>query len=1266
MRKSIHRLLKYTNFLITIITIVVGGFSVDVASGRLAENFYSGVPLPGECLVQFSGDINKTEAISALNRNSIRFRSMIFDRYANRALVSYDPESASVIEGITDGKAKISGIKYVSPAYGDEKCREFLIDEIAVVLESPAGIDRIESWCSLNGCSVIRIRQWYDYTGVLIRVDNFSEERLSTACSELAGFEESYLVQPNVLKFSDPASVNPDDTYFDDQWALKNTGMNGWLEDADIDAPEGWELARGSSEIIIAVLDMGVDVEHEEFIDKIVAPYNAVDGTDEQTPNDWDAHGTCCAGIAAARTDNNKGIAGVNWNAQIMPIKIGYTPEPGGQRMVTDYWASDGILTAAQRGADVLSNSWYTTPSDLIDLAFYTVYQTGRDGRGCISVAAAGNFNSDLVYPASLPETFAVGATSPCDERKSPTSCDGETWWGSNYGQGLDVMAPGCYIWTTDITGGGGSNPGNPAYGDPLGDYVSRFRGTSSATPQVAGLAAIILSIDPEMTAFEVQQLIIDNTDDLGPQGWDEEFGYGRINIFKTISAMDRVIRVDGNIREDQVWKHGNVYLVENSVNIESDVTITIEGGTVVKFNPEESMEVNGILRLEGTAGYPVVFTSYRDDEYGGDTNGDGPSNGQMCDWGKITINNPASEFHDVIMRYAGHDWVPLPYDRSLETVALYDGIQDCTFQYCGGNSRGVIDINESEDFQFIISDLTFENCDYWAINYNASPTIPPHLVNVDVSGAQGIYMRYEQNGSPVIAYCVVSDFNSGDGIYYYGGYSYVSHPQIFNNRVDGGSYSTGITVWSGGDQSSIRFNEIINNQDGIRLENYSGEVYSNNIEGNSGYGLINNSGIITIDADSNWWGAPDGPSGGGSGSGDAISGNIAYQPYLTEPASFYGPPDIVVNHDAFHVDMHPAEIIAKQFRITNRGQSELVYDVYEIDSIPGMNMNDIDIQTLNNPLSDDYKRIAGYIVDHDNRDDVSWLEPVPVSGALDTGQTKDIMVNFYSGEMVPDRYSCLLSVVSNDPARPVYNLPVYLNVEQPVEFSVIMLPDDPPAHVPHTGGEFGYTGTLRNNTGQYQTLDLWLTVQTPVGEVLGPFYKVDNIRMAPYETMVAANLSKYVPGDMMAGDYIFSAIGGDYPDKTDSCSFIVTKDNFRGNKDDGNEKISYSGEAVFIGEPWFRNSGDENLPLVLSLGNNYPNPFNAATSISYELPYPADVRLEVYNLMGQRVTRLAGGYHKAGRYSVNWDASDYSSGVYFYRLTAGDATIVKRMTLLK
>ncbi|MFP2906733.1 S8 family peptidase [Pyxidicoccus sp. 3LFB2] len=317
----------------------------------------------------------------------------------------------------------------------------------------------------------------------------------------------------------------PTDPNLSSQWGLQK-----------IRAMEAFDISMGSPSISIAIIDEGVNVAHEDLSCKLPG-YDAVTQTDNQEPQPGDGHGTSCAGIAAARANNSRGGVGVAPNCLVMPIRIA-RGLPNGNWFTTDAMIADGLRKAVSRGADVLSNSWGGgSPSSVITSAFTFAQTNGRGGRGCPIAIATGNEDRRGVgYPANLsptiPGLLAVGASNQWDQRKSRTSRDGETWWGSNYGPEVDVVAPGVKIFATDITGAAGYGAGN---------YVPDFNGTSSATPHVAGLMGLILSVDPDLRSWEVEDIIKLSADELGAAGRDEEFGFGRINCRRALEATSRL-----------------------------------------------------------------------------------------------------------------------------------------------------------------------------------------------------------------------------------------------------------------------------------------------------------------------------------------------------------------------------------------------------------------------------------------------------------------------------------------------------------------------------------------------------------------------------------------------------------------------------------------------------------------------------------------------------------------------------------------------------
>jgi subtilisin family serine protease len=299
-------------------------------------------------------------------------------------------------------------------------------------------------------------------------------------------------------------------------------------------ASDAWPIQQGAADIKVAILDEGVDTAHPDLAAAIAAggTYDAADGDSYQEPNPWDGHGTACAGLAAAIPANDVGIRGVGGGCSIMTARIAQSNFDGGPWVTTNEGIASAIHWCWTSGADVLSNSWGGgAPSNDITEQFEKARRLGRGGRGCIVVIAAGNEHSRVSFPGTLPNVLTVSASNQYDEAKTPTSNDGETWWGTNHGPEIDVAAPGVQNLTTDISGGGGYDPS---------DYAQRFNGTSSATPIVAGACALILSANPTLTEAEVRDIIGVTADKAGAipyvAGRNDYFGRGRLNVLAAVT----------------------------------------------------------------------------------------------------------------------------------------------------------------------------------------------------------------------------------------------------------------------------------------------------------------------------------------------------------------------------------------------------------------------------------------------------------------------------------------------------------------------------------------------------------------------------------------------------------------------------------------------------------------------------------------------------------------------------------------------------------
>ncbi|PCJ89503.1 MAG: hypothetical protein COA57_01875 [Flavobacteriales bacterium] len=365
---------------------------------------------------------------------------------------------------------------------------------------------------------------------------------------------------PNMLHTLSVTSVN--DPLFDRQWALLNEGtsiQDNGTPDADMDVDSAWTITTGSPFIKVAVLDSGVDTLHEDLVDNLLPGFDAFDTTKGYPYLTFqeDGHGTCCAGIIAAAGNNNIGSVGVAYNCKIIPVRIFFYIDILGPVMPysTTQAGADGLNWAAYDAkADVMSNSWGLPDDQIAQFGFDTAfgndaliqaYLTGRSGKGVPMLFSAGNDPDPFtIWPSSRPQTIAVAATSMCDELKSSSDCSPENW-GSNHGKDLDISGPGVRITTSDMTGTNGFSSN---------DYNFAFNGTSAACPNVAGVMALILSVDSNYKVGTARKILESSCEKVGGYAydsvkthgtWSMELGYGRVNAYNAVQLAQLMIGVD-------------------------------------------------------------------------------------------------------------------------------------------------------------------------------------------------------------------------------------------------------------------------------------------------------------------------------------------------------------------------------------------------------------------------------------------------------------------------------------------------------------------------------------------------------------------------------------------------------------------------------------------------------------------------------------------------------------------------------------------------
>lgn len=357
-------------------------------------------------------------------------------------------------------------------------------------------------------------------------------------------FFESNCFASSTPAFSSVSHTTVADPYYQYQWGLRNTGQYGGIANIDIDAENAWELTGGYP-IRVVVIDTGIDYSHPD-INKGFVSYDAYTNEEHNMScviYNGIAHGTCCAGIIGARK-NNVGVVGVAPAAEIIGVTV-----PFDTYHITPEVIARAFAWAYKNGAQVISCSWrHDVQSDLIDAAINEAATKGRNNKGTVIVFASGNYNTTPSYPSTLSAVLCVGAIDMDGKRKIPGAW-GSTW-GSNYGEDLDVVAPGVAITTTDITGNKGYSPtgkgpeniNTPIFSD--GNYVSFFNGTSAAAPFVSGVAALMLAKNNDLTNLEVYKIIRETCTKLPTYNytsktygqWNNEVGYGLVNAYQAVS----------------------------------------------------------------------------------------------------------------------------------------------------------------------------------------------------------------------------------------------------------------------------------------------------------------------------------------------------------------------------------------------------------------------------------------------------------------------------------------------------------------------------------------------------------------------------------------------------------------------------------------------------------------------------------------------------------------------------------------------------------
>ncbi|MGB5106196.1 MAG: S8 family serine peptidase [Candidatus Zixiibacteriota bacterium] len=461
-------------------------------------------------------------------------------------------ESNLVGSAIADSLTELPDIEVAHPSYySKDSLHVFLTDRLVIRFRAGISPGFVDSLFDSNGLALDTTEIPRQDVFVVNKTGALSGEpiELANALYNVEGVEychPDFVVE--VVKFGYPT-----DEFFAYQWNFHNTGQTLGTPDADIDAPEAWDITLGDSSVVVAVIDDGIQFLspylHPDIDYLKVLPGYDFGGDDtkfQASPDDnpspcsLNTHGMSCTGLIAGSMNNGEGMSGLAPNVRILPVKIfrGY-PESDyctGLPLVYLSRIASGIEWAIANGAQILTCSWGCPVNDDVAWSLSVAYSAGIG-----TFVAAGNeyrnFPSAVSFPASLPSVMAVGATDQWDR----------IWNYSNKGDSIDVVAPsgglgGGNLFSLDGVSATGYVPElYQCAPSMLNNYMCGFGGTSGACPQVAGIAALILSIRPDLrrggveTVQELYRLIKSSAEDelgdpLDVAGWDRYYGWGRVN----------------------------------------------------------------------------------------------------------------------------------------------------------------------------------------------------------------------------------------------------------------------------------------------------------------------------------------------------------------------------------------------------------------------------------------------------------------------------------------------------------------------------------------------------------------------------------------------------------------------------------------------------------------------------------------------------------------------------------------------------------------
>ena len=515
---------------------------------------------------------------------------------------------------VTQVKAE-KDVWQVLPSFTSNGNRIDVTNNFYVELKCDDDLGKLQQMASQYGFEIIGNNEfmplWYTLScnsasskNAIEAANLFYESQLFACC------EPEFRYSMALLSDNTDDESYTNDPYYPQQWGLKNTGQYGGIAGIDINVEEAWDIAKGQG-VTVAVFDQGTHMAHADLNGQFTSSYNTI--TEEPNSiivnNTGLTHGTNCAGIIGAKQNNQIGLSGVAPEVDLMDISIDLH-EDG----FTSQQAAIGFCWARRNGADVISCSWGgVTPNGIIDRAINKALCEGRGGNGCIVVFAVGNDGESTVkYPGSCnPKIITVGGITPMGKRAIGTDelRDGtDVRLNSNYGEHLDIMAPSILIPTTSVR--------IDEWGFQFDRYMADFSGTSAACPHVAGVVALMLSVNPNLTVEDVGYIIGKTARRVRPDlysyqkdsvhaygTWNIEMGYGLVDATAAVK-MAQEFPETAYVEYLEVKADEHEYYRNSFVEVEH---VTVESGGELHIDAEKRAFLKSSVRIK-KGGYFTIY----------------------------------------------------------------------------------------------------------------------------------------------------------------------------------------------------------------------------------------------------------------------------------------------------------------------------------------------------------------------------------------------------------------------------------------------------------------------------------------------------------------------------------------------------------------------------------------------------------------------------------------------------------------------------------